>query len=113
MTYLIADRTAACQLRYQLRRFERQAKAAGLDKGLLDLIHARLQPAFSLLNEAAFEPGQGDVPDHKWIEAASLLFAEEGRIEIDDHAMVSPGDDPGAYVQAWVWVPIEAVEVKP
>lgn len=37
-------------------------------------------------------------------EAAKSLFEEEGRIEIDEGAEVSHGDDPGAYVQAWVWV---------
>ncbi len=25
--------------------------------------------------------------------------------EIDDGALISEGDDPGAYVMAWVWVP--------
>ena len=39
-----------------------------------------------------------------YIEAARRIYAEEGTLEIDDDASVSPGDDPGAYVQAWVWV---------
>jgi hypothetical protein len=29
---------------------------------------------------------------------------KEGELEIDDDAVVSKGDDAGAYVQAWVWV---------
>jgi ATP-dependent protease HslVU (ClpYQ) peptidase subunit len=29
---------------------------------------------------------------------------KEGELEIDDDAVVSCGDDRGAYVQAWVWV---------
>jgi hypothetical protein len=29
----------------------------------------------------------------------------EGELEFDDTALVSEGDDNGAYVQAWVWVP--------
>ena len=29
---------------------------------------------------------------------------KEGELEIDDDAVVSPGDDDGAYVQAWIWV---------
>ncbi len=28
----------------------------------------------------------------------------EGELEVDDDAVVSLGDDAGAYVQAWVWV---------
>lgn len=38
---------------------------------------------------------------------AERLFTEEGRIEVDPGAKVSRGSDPGAYVQAWVWVPDE------
>ena len=37
-------------------------------------------------------------------EAASRLYEEEGKIEIDSNAAISKGDDPGSYVQAWVWV---------
>ena len=28
----------------------------------------------------------------------------DGELEIDDNAIVSYGEDNGAYVQAWVWV---------
>ncbi|MBN8644045.1 MAG: hypothetical protein J0L61_02255 [Planctomycetes bacterium] len=40
----------------------------------------------------------------KYVEAARREYEREGEIEIDDSAEVSMGDDPGAYVQAWVWV---------
>lgn len=43
-------------------------------------------------------------PDPRYIEAAINEYAEDGRIEIDDDALISHGDDQGAYVQAWVWV---------
>lgn len=36
--------------------------------------------------------------------AAKRLHHRDGEIEIDEEAEVSLGDDPGAYVQAWVWV---------
>jgi hypothetical protein len=39
-----------------------------------------------------------------YIAAAKKQWAREGEIEIDAEAKVSVGDDPGAYVQAWVWV---------
>lgn len=35
---------------------------------------------------------------------AAERYEKEGTIEIDDGAPVSEGGDPGAYVQAWVWV---------
>jgi hypothetical protein len=38
-------------------------------------------------------------------ELAKTQYHREGEIEIDDNAKVSRGDDPGAYVQAWVWIP--------
>lgn len=46
----------------------------------------------------------------KYITAARLEHGSEGRIEIDDNAKVSRGDDAGAYVQAWVWVADETEE---
>jgi hypothetical protein len=42
--------------------------------------------------------------DEEYREAARKLYESEGKVEIDDNAVVSRGDDPGAYVQAWVWV---------
>jgi hypothetical protein len=36
--------------------------------------------------------------------AANKYHASDGELEIDADAKVSIGDDPGAYVQAWVWV---------
>ena len=37
-------------------------------------------------------------------EAAIDQYGNEGEVEIDDDAIVSLGDDDGAYVEAWVWV---------
>jgi hypothetical protein len=36
---------------------------------------------------------------------AKELYGRDGEIEVDSNAVISYGDDPGAYVQAWVWVP--------
>lgn len=49
------------------------------------------------------EPGP-DITDEQYRQAARARFGHEGTIEIDEAATVSRGDDPGAYVQAWVWV---------
>ena len=40
--------------------------------------------------------------------AAAMLHHVDGEVEIDPGARVSEGDDPGAYVEAWVWVPVSA-----
>lgn len=50
--------------------------------------------------------------DAHYRAAAIVIYAEEGKIEIDEDAEVSRGDDPGAYVQAWLWVPSSKVEAK-
>ena len=42
--------------------------------------------------------------DEAYREAAKEQWEREGEIEIDSNAVVSKGDDPGAYVAAWVWV---------
>jgi hypothetical protein len=43
-------------------------------------------------------------PADPYREAAREHWGDEGGCEIDDSAVVSHGDDPGAYVMAWVWV---------
>lgn len=45
-------------------------------------------------------------PTHDQYRAAAIrMFYRDGEIEIDRGAAISAGDDPGAYVAAWVWVP--------
>lgn len=39
-----------------------------------------------------------------YVAAAAELHGRDGECEVDANARVSMGDDPGAYVQAWVWV---------
>ena len=36
---------------------------------------------------------------------AAKAQQKDGELEVDDDAVVSMGEDPGAYVQAWIWVP--------
>jgi len=38
---------------------------------------------------------------------AKELYNEDGQIEVDANARVSAGNDGGAYVEAWVWVPLK------
>jgi hypothetical protein len=35
---------------------------------------------------------------------AAVMHRRDGDIEIDDNAIVSKGDDAGAYVMAWIWI---------
>lgn len=45
------------------------------------------------------------------IQAARDQYHVDGEVEIDDtDVMVSPGEDPGVYVSAWVWVDIPEEE---
>lgn len=37
------------------------------------------------------------------VEKARNIYGSDD-IEIDDNALTSRGDDPGTWVQAWVWV---------
>lgn len=45
-----------------------------------------------------------DNSDNPYVKAA-IRREKEGELEIDSTALVSEGDDTGAYVQAWIWVP--------
>jgi hypothetical protein len=46
--------------------------------------------------------------DEMFRAGAKRKYERDGEIEIDEVAVVSCGSDPGAYVQAWVWVSNEA-----
>jgi hypothetical protein len=48
----------------------------------------------------------------RYRDAANRRYGRDGELEIDDGAIVSVGDDPGAYVQAWVWVSNEEAGIK-
>jgi hypothetical protein len=39
-----------------------------------------------------------------YVTVAKKMHHNDGTLEIDEGAAVSMGNDPGAYVQAWVWV---------
>jgi len=44
-------------------------------------------------------------------DLAEKQYREGGKIEIDITALVSEGDDNGAYVAAWVWVDFSGTEL--
>ncbi|MDT0618484.1 hypothetical protein RM531_08340 [Salinisphaera sp. P385] len=47
------------------------------------------------------------------IETARERYQSDGEIEVDEGASISKGDDPGTYVQAWVWVYDKDIGVQP
>ncbi len=53
---------------------------------------------------------QEEFMNDEWFRSqAKALYHEDGAIEVDANALVSVGKEQGAYVQAWVWVPTEAI----
>ena len=52
------------------------------------------------------ETVESDGKSDDWYRArAKELYCVEGEIEVDSNARISRGDDHGAYVEAWLWVP--------
>ncbi len=52
------------------------------------------------------ETGEADGKSDGWYrDRAKELYGVDGEIEVYSNARISRGDDHGAYVQAWVWVP--------
>lgn len=50
------------------------------------------------------EKTANELADREFVELAKQRWHRDGEIEIDDGAVVSRGDEDGAYVAAWVWV---------
>ena len=44
------------------------------------------------------------IPRLQHYRAAARRHHRDGELEIDPGAVVSKGDDPGAYVMAWLWI---------
>lgn len=51
------------------------------------------------------EPTSEERENIVWRDVARRLHQKDGEVEIDDDAKVSRADEPGAWVQAWVYVP--------
>jgi hypothetical protein len=54
---------------------------------------------------AAFASPEERAEIKAYQDTAHKNFYDGGTLEFDDNAVVSRGDDPGAYVLAWKWVP--------
>jgi hypothetical protein len=84
----IADGTFAQLMAWLARESEGSADHFSVTSHPIEVVQS---PADPILDEA-------------FREAATNEYADEGRIEIDSDAVVSHGDDDGAYVAVWVWV---------
>lgn len=56
------------------------------------------------LDFSAIVPMFAELAQHSPYVAAARDMAKDGEIEVDDPAVVSKGDDDGAYVMSWMWV---------
>lgn len=60
---------------------------------------------------AEHEPNERDL---KIVELAQMRYPrdlEDGDLDVDANAMVSEGDENGAYVSAWLWVSFAGTEL--
>lgn len=81
-------------------------KSSPDDIAILDEITSRLMKEWDGIPSTAAE-------DHRRaaiIKLAHDRHARDGELEFDDNALVSEGNDNGAYVQGWRWVDFEGTE---
>lgn len=45
------------------------------------------------------------------IRKLAYTYQKDGELEIDEGAVISEGDDNGAYVASWVWVDFSGTEL--
>jgi hypothetical protein len=58
-------------------------------------------------------PTQTAATTQAYRNAAKRVWHDDGQIEIDEDAIVSHSSGSGAYVQAWVWICDDQIELEP
>lgn len=80
-----------------------------LTKGDVEIIKAALEgkgPACErIIKDLDDTIAEQEGPEATAYREKAKERAEDGELEVDEGAIVSMGNDPGAYVMAWVWVP--------
>jgi hypothetical protein len=71
------------------------------DLSLLEAAFGRDHPLCATARDAIADL---DDPAAGKYRAAATAHARDGELEIDHNAIVSRGEDAGAYVMAWLWV---------
>lgn len=56
------------------------------------------------------DPAAAEARRKAIVAMAFDIHVRDGEVEVDDNAVVSEGEDNGAYVQAWVWVDFARTE---
>lgn len=64
-------------------------------KVLRDRLQAKIDEHLDQTKQAIFKA---------YRDAASATYDDEGVKEVDENALVSIGDDDGAYIMIWVWI---------
>jgi hypothetical protein len=84
-------------------------------KSLLPKVRSRQHKSAirALLSEISVATAKQENPTlRKYADAAQAEYHEEGELEFDDGAVVSHGEDAGAYVMCWRWVDDETAGVE-
>lgn len=92
------------------------AQRRGLTKHASELLGGKKKEADDQVQVEAEDAVDAEAGDQTGPEAdemrekARAMYHADGEVEIDDNATISWGGEPGAYVQAWVWVPFDESE---
>ena len=70
----------------------------------LAVLQRRLGPKHPITNRVRLALSEMTDPALNEYRAAAMRQHREGQLEIDPAAVVSKGNDPGAYVLAWLWI---------
>ncbi|SRR6266576_5933955 len=84
-----------------LRQIEDEASHESVPTWAEEPILAAVRELRTIIDQAGSEP---DDRAARILALANEQHAEDGKIEFDQGAEISEGNDNGAYVGAWVWV---------
>jgi len=92
---------------------ERYAEGEGVeDGGIVEWMTENGHVLYIDRHDLEAAPVERDELDRAMLDAAANQYENEGTLEIDDDAIISYGDDAGAYVAAWVWVSFDGLPLR-
>ncbi len=66
----------------------------------------------AIIEERIQQDTQDAKVDARYREAARAVYQVDGELEFDPTAVVSKGEDAGAYVMGWQWVADEEIGIE-
>jgi len=66
--------------------------------------HGSLMNAISAATDWLAQHDAHQIEYAEAIQMARDQHHVDGEVELDDEVLLSPGEDPGIYISAWVWV---------